>query len=227
MWPSGDLKLSAPPLPYDPAALAAERHDGPILLAAQTHPSEEEMVAAAHALLRDRHPGLRTIIVPRHPERGAEVAAALGATRRSLGEAPGELHIADTMGELGLFYRLADVALVGGSLVPHGGHNPMEPARLGCPILLGPHTENFAERVVELLDEGGARLVASRDATALAAAVDDVLLNPGLAMAMTRAARLLAERTTGTAGRLADEIAKWLRPAPAEAPEMEREHTNP
>lgn len=230
MWPSGDLKLSAPPLPHDEAALAAERHDGPIFLAAQTHPGEETIVAAAHALLRERHPGLRTIVVPRHPDRGAELAASLGATRRSLGEAPGDIHIADTMGELGLFYRLADVALVGGSLVPHGGHNPMEPARLGCPILLGPHTHNFAERVADLVEEGGARVVEPADATALAAAVDDVLLNPELAGAMTQAARLLAERTTGTAGRLADEIANWLRPAPiqagAEAPEMEREHTS-
>ena len=227
MWPPGDLKLSAPPLPHDPAALAAMRHDGPIFLAAQTHPGEEAIVAAAHALLRERHPGLRTIIVPRHPDRGAELAAALGATRRSLGEAPGELHIADTMGELGLFYRLADVALVGGSLVPHGGHNPMEPARLGCPILLGRHTHNFAERVAELIEEGGARVVDPPDASALAAAVDDVLLNPQLASAMTAAAGRLAERTTGTAGRLADEIANWLLPAAAEPREMEREHTSP
>lgn len=227
MWPSGDLKLSAPPLPHDPAALAAERHDGPIVLAAQTHPGEEPIVAAAHALLRERHPGLRTIIVPRHPERGAELAATLGATRRSLGQAPGEIHIADTMGELGLFYRLADVTLVGGSLVPHGGHNPMEPARLGCPILLGPHTDNFAERVADLLEENAARIVNPPEAAALAAAVDDVLLNPSAAEAMTTAARQVAERTTGTAARLADEIANWLRPAPATSPELEREHQSP
>jgi len=228
MWPSGDLKLSAAPLPHDPAALDAERHDGPVFLAAQTHPGEEAIVAAAHARLLDRHPDLRTVIVPRHPERGAELAAALGATRRSLGEAPGALHIADTMGELGLYYRLADVALVGGSLVPHGGHNPMEPARLGCPILLGPHTGNFAERVAALLDEGGARVVSPPDAATLAAAVDDMLLNPKQAASMTAAARVLAERTTGTAGRLADEIAQWLRPAAtAAAPEMEREHQGP
>ena len=230
MWPSGDLKLSAPPLPHDPAALAAERHDGPVFLAAATHPGEEAIVAAAHGLLRDRHPGLRTIIVPRHADRGAELAAALGATRRALGEPPGELHIADTMGELGLFYRLADVALVGGSLVPHGGHNPMEPARLGCPILIGPYTHNFAERVADLLEEGGARVVAPPDATALAAAVHDVLINAEKAGAMTRAARLLAERTTGTAARLADEIAEWLRPAPTDgvlAPDMKREHHQP
>ena len=228
MWPSGDLKLSAPALPHDPQALAAMRHDGPVFLAAQTHPGEEAVVAEAHGLLRARHPGLRTIIVPRHPDRGAELAAALGATRRSLGEAPGALHIADTMGELGLFYRLADVALVGGSLVPHGGHNPMEPARLGCPILLGPHTHNFAERVAELLDEGAARLVTPADASALAAAVDDVLLNTTLATTMTAAARQLAERTTGTAARLADEIANWLRPDTTQpAPEMEQEHISP
>ena len=104
----------------------------------------------------------------------------------------------------------------------------MEPARLGCPILLGPHTHNFAERVAELLDEGAARLVMPADASALAAAVDDVLLHPSLAMTMTTVARQLAERTTGTAARLADEIANWLRPDTTQpAPEMEQEQISP
>jgi len=234
MLPSGDLKASAPPLPHDPAALAALRHDGKTFVAASTHPGEELVIAAAHALLAPRHPGLRTIIIPRHPERGAEVAALVGGTRRSLGEAPGALHVADTLGELGLFYRLADVALVGGSLVPHGGQNPMEPARLGCPILLGPHTGNFQERVLDLVEAGAVRVVEPGDAATLAAAVHDVLSNRDEARRMAEAAREVAQQATGTADRLADEIVQWLRPAkpPPEgsevwAPEAEREHQTP
>ncbi len=234
MLPSGDLKASAPPLPNDPAALEALRHDGPTFVAASTHPGEEVLVAAAHALLAPRHPGLRSIIIPRHPERGAEVAALTGATRRSLGETPGPLHVADTLGELGLFYRLADVALVGGSLVPHGGQNPMEPARLGCPILLGPHTGNFAERVLDLVEAGAVRVVEPADAATLAAAVHDVLTNADEAKRMAEAARRVAEQATGTAERLADEIVKWLRPAEpsadsgeVRAPDLEREHQTP
>ena len=233
MWPAGDLKASAAPLPHDAAELERLRaFGGPVFLAASTHPGEEAIIAAAHAILRERHPGLRTIIVPRHPERGPEVAALTGGTRRSLGEAPGEIHVADTMGELGLFYRLADVTLVGGSLVPHGGQNPMEPARLGCPILLGPHTGNFSERVDDLLEEGAARRVTPPDAATLAQAVSDVLIHVNETTRMTEAARLLAERTTGTAARLADEIASWLRLAPPPeavmlAPEVEQEHQSP
>ncbi len=230
MRPAGDLKASAAPLPFDKAELERLRAPGgPVFLAASTHPGEEAIIAAAHALLRERHPDLRTIIVPRHAHRGAEVAALTGGGRRSLGQAPGEIYVADTMGELGLFYRLADVALVGGSLVPHGGQNPMEPARLGCPILLGPHTGNFAERVADLMEEGAARRVDPPDAATLAQAVSDVLIQRDEAKRMATAARLLAERTTGTAERLADEIANWLRPAPPpeadlQAPDMEREH---
>jgi len=232
MRPAGDLKASAPPLPHDPAELERLRHGGPVFLAASTHAGEEQIVAAAHALLRTEFPTLRTIIVPRHPERGAEVAAQTGGSRRSLGETPGDIHVADTLGELGLFYRLADVALVGGSLVPHGGQNPMEPAHLGCPILLGPHTGNFAERVADLMDDAAAKRIDPPDAATLAAAVRHVLINKEEALRMAEAARLMARRTTGTAERLADEIVNWLRPASppegtATVPMLEQEHQRP
>jgi 3-deoxy-D-manno-octulosonic-acid transferase len=226
MLPSGDLKASAPPLPFDPVELGRLRAPGPTFLAASTHPGEEEIIAAAHALLRGRFPTLRTIIVPRHPERGTDIAASLGATRRGQGEAPGPLHIADTLGELGLFYRLADVALVGGSLVPKGGQNPLEPARLGCPILLGPHTQNFAERVSDLLEARAARRVDPPDAATLAAVVADVLTNPEETGGMASAARLLAENAAGTAGFLAERIAELLRQPQSAAPEQEREHSS-
>ena len=155
----GDLKLAAAPLPVDAAELARLRqslHGRPVWLAASTHPGEEEPVFATHRALADRHPGLLTIVAPRHPERGAAIAAAaapLPAGRRSLGDAPPPqgVWIADTLGEMGLWYRLAPIVLVGRSLLaPGGGQNPLEPARLGCAIAAGPWTANFADHVALL-----------------------------------------------------------------------------
>jgi 3-deoxy-D-manno-octulosonic-acid transferase len=148
----GSLKADAPVLPADREKLAALRAaigDRPVLLAAQTHAGEEETVLPAHDALRKQFPGLLSIIVPRHPERAPDIAMLCGARptrRRAAGELPGAstaVYIADTMGELGLFYRLAPFAFVGGSLIRHGGQNPLEPAKLGCAVLAGPHTFNF------------------------------------------------------------------------------------
>jgi 3-deoxy-D-manno-octulosonic-acid transferase len=155
----GNLKDAAAPLPADPGELARLREataGRPVFLAASTHPGEEAIVLDAHRRMAGRLPGLLTVIVPRHPHRGAAVAAeaeGLASARRAAGETPGPgaaVYVADTLGELGLFYRLAGACLVGGSLVPHGGQNPLEPARLGCPILLGPHTANFVEPVARV-----------------------------------------------------------------------------
>jgi 3-deoxy-D-manno-octulosonic-acid transferase len=152
----GDLKLSAPDLPADPVVLR-ELHGQlagrPVFLAASTHPGEEPLIQQVHDALRMRHPGLLTIIAPRHPERGAELAGALGAPTRQQGEAPPDegVWIADTLGELGLWYRLSQVAFIGRSLIaPGGGQNPLEPARLGCAIATGPYVENFTEHVALL-----------------------------------------------------------------------------
>jgi 3-deoxy-D-manno-octulosonic-acid transferase len=215
----GDLKAAAPPLPADPAALVALRAaigDRPVFLAASTHPGEEAMAVAAHRALAPAHPGLLTILAPRHPERGpaiaAEAAAAgLAVSRRAAGEAvePGTaIHVADTLGELGLFYRVASVALVGGSLVPHGGQNPLEPARLRCPILLGPHTANFEEAVARLLAAGGALRVP--DAAALAPAVAGMLSNPDRARAMAEAAAAVADGEASLPGRIAGALLDLL-----------------
>ncbi|MCX7372989.1 MAG: 3-deoxy-D-manno-octulosonic acid transferase [Alphaproteobacteria bacterium] len=227
MLHSGDLKLSSPPLPHDAAELAALRDGGPVFVAASTHPGEEAVIAAAHHLLLAQFPTLRTVIVPRHPDRGADIAAETGAPRRSQGAPIQGLVVADTLGELGLFYRLADVALVGGSLVPHGGQNPMEPARLGCPILLGPHTGNFADRVAELLEEGAARRVDPPDAATLARAVADVLVHSDDGANMAEAGRRVASHSAGTAELLAERIAQWLRPAELPALQQEQEPISP
>ncbi len=179
----GDLKFAAPPLPADEAelnrltTLLAGR---PVWVAASTHPGEEVLVAAAHRALISRHPTLLTIIVPRHPERGAALAAELNAARRSAGEDPpatGCIWLADTVGELGLWYRLAPISFVGRSLIaPGGGQNPLEPARLGCAIAVGPYTGNFTDHVALLRDAGG--LVDVTSETALARFVSTMLENP-------------------------------------------------
>jgi 3-deoxy-D-manno-octulosonic-acid transferase len=206
----GNLKFAAPPLPVDDAALAmlkAAIGDRPCWLAASTHPGEEAIAGAVHQTLATRHPGLLTIIAPRHPARGPEIAAALpGRVRcRSAGEAPdGDIYVADTLGELGLFYRLAPVVLIGGSLVPHGGQNLLEPARLGAAVLHGPHMANFPEALALL----GDALTPVTDAATLTTAVDALLADPA------RRARLGAvacERATQGAGAL-DAVLAALAP---------------
>jgi 3-deoxy-D-manno-octulosonic-acid transferase len=216
----GNLKYAAPPLPVDAAELrriGALLGGRPLLLAASTHPGEEAAALEVHRALAPRFPGLLTAIVPRHPERGAAIAALAGdlpLARRSRGEDPTAataIWLGDTLGELGLFYRLAQAAFIGGSLVPHGGQNPLEPARLGCPILLGPHTQNFAEIVGRLHAAGAARHVA--DAAALAPAAAAVLSDERAARAMVVAAARIADGEAGLPARIAEAI-EALLPAP-------------
>jgi 3-deoxy-D-manno-octulosonic-acid transferase len=153
-------------------------NDRPVWVAASTRDGEEEQVLAAHAVLRTRLPSALLVLVPRHPERFERVAALVrragfALARRSLGEpcsADTAVYLGDSMGELPVFFAAADVAFVGGSLVPTGGHNLLEPAAAGLPVVSGPHTFNFAE-IAGLLRERGA-LVQVPDAAALA----DVLL---------------------------------------------------
>ncbi len=171
---SGNLKFDTPPLPADEAALdRMKRAIGarPVWLAASTHDGEEVMLAAAQRRVVARHPDALLIVAPRHPERGGAVATMLRAaghavTQRSAGEPPvaaTQCYVADTVGELGLFYRLSPLSFVGGSLVDAGGHNPIEPAALGSAILHGPHVRNFAEVYAALHAQHGATAVADPD----------------------------------------------------------------
>jgi len=176
----GDLKFAAPELPAEPAALALLRWqigDRPVWVAASTHPGEETEIAAAHQSIAAEHPRLLTILAPRHPDRGPALAETLQAPRRGAGEPPpvgAGIWIADTIGELGLWYRLARVAFVGRSLVPPGGgQNPLEAARLRCPVIVGPHTGNFTDPVARLRDADAIAEVAN--AAELAAAVSRLL----------------------------------------------------
>lgn len=169
----GNLKLAAPPPAVDPASLAAARAeigDRPVWLAASTHAGEDEIVLAAHDQILAAHPDALLVIAPRHPERGEAIARlANGAPRRSsrdgFGAAP--VFIADTIGELGLFYALAPVSLVAGSLLPElKGHNPVEPVKLDSAVLTGPHVESFADTFADLVAAHGAVMVPDADAIA-------------------------------------------------------------
>jgi 3-deoxy-D-manno-octulosonic-acid transferase len=166
----GSLKADAPPLAVDEEALAQMRQaigNRPVLLAAQTHPGEDETVLPAHDLLRAQFPDLLTILVPRHTARGADLEMLCGtraARRRSTGgqiSPQTAVYIADTMGELGLFYRLAPFCFLGGTLVPLGGHNVLEPAQLHCAILAGPHTKSAPRAYDAVLQAQGFGQIAS------------------------------------------------------------------
>jgi 3-deoxy-D-manno-octulosonic-acid transferase len=171
---TGNLKLDVPRLPVDEAKLArlsAALAGRPVIAAASTHLGEEGAVIDTQRRLKTTFRGLLTILVPRHPERGqriaAEVAAAgLSCALRSRGEPPQadtDVYIADTVGELGLIYRVAPIVFMGGSLIPHGGQNPIEPAKFGAAILHGPHVSNFADIYAALDRAKGAELVPHAD----------------------------------------------------------------
>ena len=158
---TGSLKEGSAPLPDNEAerrAITRAFAGRPVWIAASTHPSEEESALEAHLMARRAFPMLAMILAPRHPARGDEVAAlirarGLNVARRSKGEAIGaetDVYLADTLGEMGLWYRIASVSFIGGSLAEIGGHNPFEPALLGSAILYGPYVRNFADAYARL-----------------------------------------------------------------------------
>ena len=214
--PPGNLKFAAPRLDVDAAEadrLRAAIGDRPRWLAASTHPGEEAVAGEVHRALLRTYPDLLTIVAPRHPERGASVAAALGAApRRSQGAAPpaGGIWVADTLGELGLLYALSPIVFVGRSLVGRGGQNPIEPARFGCAIATGPHTENFAAMVTHLQQAGGLLVVES--AAGLTAWVDRMLRDEPARAAAGQAAESVADGESGLPDRLAATLLKLLGP---------------
>lgn len=174
----GDLKAAASPLPVDEGELARLRRitaGRPMLLAACTHEGEEAVISRAHEILSHKLPDLLTIIAPRHPERGVSIAAGLDAApRRALGQDPDLGHgfwICDTLGEMGLLYRLSSIAFIGNSLdavrpAGGGGHNPFEPARLGCAIATGPLSFNFNDAIRRLREAGAVEITPTAEAIA-------------------------------------------------------------
>jgi 3-deoxy-D-manno-octulosonic-acid transferase len=192
---TGTLKEGAAPLEHDEterARLAPAFAGRPLWLAASTHEGEEAVVSRVLHEARKAMPMLALVLAPRHPNRGDGLAAALRAdgwavAQRSKGEAPGpetDVYLADTLGEMGLWYRMASAAFVGGSLEPVGGHNPFEPALLGCAVIHGPHVRNFAEAYARLGAAGAAVRVEGE--AGLARAVVEVMA-PDRAAAMAAA----------------------------------------
>ncbi|MGL4288948.1 MAG: 3-deoxy-D-manno-octulosonic acid transferase [Phreatobacter sp.] len=194
---TGNLKFDVPAPGAEPAAataLAQAIGSRPVFLAASTHEGEDEIVLKAHRLVAPQLPNLLTIIAPRHPERGGAIArlaendglVVVQRSARRLPDAGTAVYVADTLGEMGLFYRVAPVALLGGSLIRHGGQNPIEPAKLGAAILHGPHVHNFRAVYAALTETGGVRQVDT--AESLAAAVTMLLTDPGQRAAQREAA---------------------------------------
>lgn len=213
---SGNIKFSAPAPHFDAVALAHLRAaigQRPVWLAASTHEGEEELLIAAHAEIVAERADALLIIAPRHPERGDKVAALVAgdapqrAKKAPIGAAP--IYIADTLGELGLFYAACPVSLIGGSLLTQlKGHNPIEPAKLQSVILTGPYVESFADAFDALQAAGGARTVTTP--SEIAAAVSHLWRDADARTRLTEAASRVAnesnealERTIAHLGALA------------------------
>jgi 3-deoxy-D-manno-octulosonic-acid transferase len=190
-----------------------------VLVAGSTHPGEERLLCEVYAALREQEPRLRLVIAPRHVERLARgESASWGAVRplvrwsewRYRGdEALGErILLVDTVGELERFYALADMVVVGGSFVPHGGHNVFEPAALGKPTCFGPHTQNFADEVRVLLEAGAAQRGANGGE--LRRCLERWLADPGERRRLGEMARTAVEELQGAARRHVEWLGRAL-----------------
>ena len=188
----------------------------PVWIAASTHAGEDEIVLAAHRELLKQTPDALLILVPRHPERfntGLELCQRQGFStrRRSTGEAvqaADQVLLGDTMGELLFLYALADIAFVGGSLVANGGHNLLEPAALGKPVLSGPHLFNFLEIAAQLRAAGALSEVV--DADGLAQRVAQLWREPEATQAMRNAGLAVMQANQGALARLLTGLGRLL-----------------
>lgn len=198
----GNLKYASDMLPCAAEKLAALQKvmgDRPVWMAASTHQGEEEMIMRVSAVLREKFPDLLTIIVPRHSKRGGEISdicrqAKISYSRRTSGVLPSAgdaVYIADTMGELGVFFSAVKICCMGGSFVPVGGHNPIEPAHFGCAILYGPHMQNF--KTVQADFDSQKAALSCQGAGDLAENVNRLLSAPQEVLALGTAAKRLAE----------------------------------
>lgn len=198
----GNLKFAAPALECDARELEKLRSQmgrRPRLLAASTHPGEDEMILRLVQYVKQSHPTFLTVIAPRHPHRGDEIErlfkkASLTVSRRSRGDEitpQTDLYLADTIGEMGLIYHLADLVFVGGSLVPFGGQNMLEPMRLGRAVFVGPYTFNF-KQIVQQASQSGA-LIQVAEPSELLGNVSRYLTHPDGVEAIKEKARAFAE----------------------------------
>lgn len=196
---------------------AGEQRKPMIWLAASTHKGEDEQILRAHRLILEKNEGAKLIIVPRHPERFEDVAhmiesSGMRYSRRSQQESwsyQSQVLLGDTMGELMLAYKLTDIAFVAGSLVPVGGHNMIEPASLGKPVLSGPYVHNFDEIYQELEKRGGASTVGTVED--IAAIVVELMNNKDQRLDMGRRAKTVVEQSRGALGKTVEQLEPFLK----------------
>lgn len=214
----GNLKFASAPLPCNETELDRLRSligNRPVWLMASTHKGEEEIAASVHAHLRLRWPNLLTVIAPRHAQRGSEIAKNLRKfgfqiTQRSLQKnlsSKTEIYLADTMGELGLFYRLVPLVCIGGTFT-WKGHNPIEPAQLGCAIIFGPNMTNFFSIAEEMLNKGLVFQVHSPNE--LAVRVEQMLSSPEEMLVLGNASRSFVEQKKGVLEEVIKVLSPWL-----------------
>lgn len=213
----GNLKLAAAPLPADMGEVDLLRTDlrgRAVWLAASIHPGEEAIVAQVARAVKAEHRNTLTILVPRHPEKGRTMAEGMrglkcalrSQTRRIPGDA--DVYIADTMGELGVFYRLSEIVFVGKSFAVGGGQNPAEPALLGCALMLGPDMSNFREIAAELVAAGAADQVSTPGA--LCEAVRRLLEDPERRRRMIAAGQAVMRRHASAANATMEALSPYL-----------------
>ena len=218
---SGNLKVDTVPPPVDEAELArlkAMIGTRPVWAAVSTHEGEEAAAADVHKLLRARHKDMLTIVVPRHPDRAEAIAAScagmgLTVARRSLRDtiaAGTDIFLGDTIGEMGLYLRLTEIAFVGRSLTGQGGQNPLEPAMLGTAVLSGRNVQNFRESYQKLAASGGARFI--RDKEVLAGAVNFLLTHDKERRGMMEAGRRTVEEMRGALAKTLQALEPYIHP---------------
>lgn len=215
-----NLKALADPLPYDASALTSLQQEigtRPVWLAASTHPGEDRIALEAHRAILKTHPDALLILVPRHPERAGAIEeqiiqAGLSTKRRSTGQLPASgraVYLADTLGEMGLWYTLCPLTVLFGSFTDVGGHNPYEPAQAGSFVVHGPHYANFAHAYQELDGSGAGEQVA--DAAEIASTLSTALSSPEMLEDKRATARAFARRTGDALESLTGSLFKALR----------------
>lgn len=215
----GNLKFANVPLPVclqDLAHLKNNLGDRPVWCAASTHEGEEILIAEIHGKLKKFFPNLLTILVPRHPDRGAKIYEdlrdlKLSVQRRSIQKEFSkntEIYLCDTLGELGLFYRLSPIVFLGGSFVPIGGHNPIEPALLECALVWGPHMENCEDLALKFLSAEAA--LQPLDQETLFKDILKLLQTSEIALDMAEKARRLAESEQNVLIRILEDIKPYF-----------------
>ncbi len=215
----GNLKYATPPLPADNKVVEALKKDignRPCWIGASTHKSEEIEIARAHLKIKKEFPSILTIIVPRHPNRGEDISREI----RNLGlevslrskqehiEEGTDIYIADTIGEMGIFYRLSPIVFIGGSIVSHGGQNFLEPARLDSAIIVGPHMENFSEMTSKALQANAIKQI--NKSKELSEEVVFLLKNPEFISERCEKAMEFASNEVKVLERVFDKIKPWL-----------------